>query len=152
MKRYLTTPLGTLIVNGTAALVSIEFSDAPCHSEASEADDAAAEQLREYFAGRRTEFDLELEPAGTEFQRKVWQEVHAIPFGETRSYLEIATALGDPNLARAVGAANGANPIPIVIPCHRVVGAGGGLTGYLGGVQRKRWLLEHESSQGRLEF
>lgn len=149
MRRHIATPLGTIIVKGSAALVSIEFCDEAAEAES---DDAVAEQFKEYFEGRRTEFDFELAPAGTEFQQRVWEEVCRIPFGETRSYLEVAVALGDPNLVRAVGAANGANPIPIVIPCHRVVGADGSLTGYLGGVGRKRWLLEHESAQGRLDF
>ncbi len=101
-------------------------------------------QLREYFAGSRTQFDLPLAPAGTAFQLDAWTALRAIPYGETRSYTEQAAALGRPRAVRAVGSANGRNPIAIVVPCHRVVGSRGGLTGYGGGVDRKRWLLAHE--------
>lgn len=105
---------------------------------------AAAAQLREFFAGERREFDLRLDPAGTPFQQRVWAALRQIPYGETRSYADIAVALGSPTATRAVGAANGRNPIGIVVPCHRVVGANGSLTGYAGGIENKRWLLEHE--------
>lgn len=105
-------------------------------------------QLAEYFEGRRRAFDLRLEPAGTEFQRAVWGQLMAIPFGETRTYRQIATALGQSSATRAVGAANGANPIAIVIPCHRVIGSDGKLTGYAGGLDMKSRLLELE--QGSL--
>lgn len=104
----------------------------------------AAGELREYFAGRRRAFDLPLAPQGTPFERAVWAELVAIPFGETRSYSGLARALGRPRAARAVGAANGKNPIAVVVPCHRVVGADGSLTGYAGGEAMKRWLLDHE--------
>lgn len=106
--------------------------------------DAAEEQLGQYFAGERIEFDLPIEPAGTDFQRSAWSELQRIPFGETISYGEQARRLGDPNKSRAVGAANGRNPIPIVVPCHRVVGADGKLTGFAGGLDTKAWLLDHE--------
>lgn len=106
----------------------------------------AARQLREYFAGRLRQFDLPLDPRGTPFQRRVWCEVATIPYGRTRSYSEIAEALGTPRAVRAVGAANGANPLPIVIPCHRVIGASGKLVGYGGGLALKRRLLELEGS------
>jgi methylated-DNA-[protein]-cysteine S-methyltransferase len=102
---------------------------------------AAAQQLREYLRGEREVFDVPLAPAGTEFQQEVWRELRLIPFGETCSYAQIAEAIGRPGLARAVGAANGANPIAIFIPCHRVIGAGGRLTGYGGGLELKRFLL-----------
>lgn len=105
---------------------------------------ACLEQLEEYFKGKRREFSVPLQPEGTEFQKKVWNELINIPFGKTVSYLDIARALGDPNATRAVGAANGRNPISIIIPCHRVVGHNGALTGYGGGIHRKEWLLEHE--------
>lgn len=105
---------------------------------------AAIEQLEQYFAGERREFDLPLLPEGTEFQRAVWSALREIPFGETRSYGEIAAAVGRPNAARAVGMANNRNPIAIVVPCHRVIGAGGTLVGYAGGLGRKTWLLDHE--------
>jgi methylated-DNA-[protein]-cysteine S-methyltransferase len=104
----------------------------------------AVEQLGEYFAGTRTEFALPLDPAGTDFQRDVWHELERIPFGETITYGEQAARLGDKNKSRAVGAANGKNPIPIVVPCHRVVGANGHLTGFAGGLDTKAWLLDHE--------
>jgi methylated-DNA-[protein]-cysteine S-methyltransferase len=103
-------------------------------------------QLQEYFAGARTTFDLPLEPRGTDFQLSVWELLRKIPFGVTTSYGELARRLGDPKASRAVGAANGANPIPIIVPCHRVVGSKGELTGFGGGLERKRWLLEHEGA------
>ncbi len=105
---------------------------------------AAVRQLTEYFAGTRRSFDLPLDPRGTEFQTRVWQHLLLIPFGETRSYGGLARALGDPNLMRAVGAANGRNPLSIVAPCHRVVGASGQLTGFAGGLAAKAYLLAHE--------
>jgi methylated-DNA-[protein]-cysteine S-methyltransferase len=104
----------------------------------------AREQLGEYFAGERTGFELPLRMAGTEFERSVWGELERIPYGQTTSYGEIARRLGRPDRARAVGAANGRNPISIVVPCHRVIGADGSLTGYGGGLERKRFLLELE--------
>jgi len=104
----------------------------------------AVDQLEAYFAGNRTEFDLELSMAGTEFQRRVWRALTTIPYGETRSYGEIAAQIGAVGAARAVGLANGRNPIAIIVPCHRVIGAGGNLTGYGGGLDRKRSLLELE--------
>jgi methylated-DNA-[protein]-cysteine S-methyltransferase len=107
-------------------------------------------QLEEYFAGTRTTFDLPLEPSGTDFQLSVWELLRKIPYGVTTSYGELARRLGDPKATRAVGAANGANPIPIIVPCHRVVGSKGELTGFGGGLDRKRWLLEHEGALMRL--
>ncbi len=104
----------------------------------------AVEQLTAYFAGERTEFDLPLHLDGTGFQRTVWAELLKIPYGETRSYGELAEALGNPAASRAVGLANGKNPIGIIVPCHRVVGANGSLTGYGGGIDRKRRLLDFE--------
>lgn len=101
-------------------------------------------QLDEYFAGTRTDFDLPLAPAGTPFQLRVWKALCDIPFGETRSYGAMAQRLGSPGASRAVGLANGRNPIPVIIPCHRVIGSNGSLTGYGGGLDRKRWLLQHE--------
>jgi len=105
------------------------------------------DQLREYFAGKRTTFDLALIPQGTEFQVKVWNELRRIPYGETISYKQLAERIGKPKAVRAVGAANGANPIPIVIPCHRVIGNDGSLTGFGGGLPLKKRLLELESRQ-----
>jgi methylated-DNA-[protein]-cysteine S-methyltransferase len=106
----------------------------------------ARAQLRQYFARARSAFDLPLDPLGTAFQRRVWDALRTIPYGATTSYSELARRLGDPRATRAVGAANGKNPIPIIIPCHRVVGARGELTGFGGGLDRKRWLLEHEGA------
>lgn len=102
-------------------------------------------QLKEYFDGRRTEFTIKLNPKGTDFQKKVWQELLNIPFGKTCSYLDLAKKLGDVKAIRAVAAANGKNPLWIVVPCHRVIGTNGSLTGYAGGLWRKKWLLEHEN-------
>ncbi len=105
---------------------------------------AAARQLNEYFAGTRREFDLPLRLQGTKFQQRVWQALTEIPYGVTVSYGEQAKRIGNSNASRAVGLANGRNPISIVVPCHRVIGANGSLTGYGGGLERKRWLLAHE--------
>jgi methylated-DNA-[protein]-cysteine S-methyltransferase len=107
---------------------------------------ATRAQLDEYFAGRRTRFELPLSPHGTPFQRRVWTALAEIPYGRTISYLELARSLGDERAVRAVGGANGKNPLPIVLPCHRVIGANGSLTGFGGGIERKRWLLEHEGA------
>lgn len=112
--------------------------------------DAARAQLDAYFAGTRRRFDLPLAAAGSPFQREVWAALCRIPWGETRSYGDVARELGKPDAVRAVGAANGRNPIAIIVPCHRVIGAGGALTGYAGGLERKRWLLSHE--QGQVEL
>lgn len=106
--------------------------------------DGANAQLKEYFAGKRTTFDLPLHPVGTDFQKKVWSTLCDIPYGETRSYKEIATAVGNEKACRAVGMANNKNPIAIIIPCHRVIGANGSLVGYAGGLDMKRSLLELE--------
>jgi methylated-DNA-[protein]-cysteine S-methyltransferase len=108
---------------------------------------AAAKQLREYFAGKRTTFDVPLAPEGTEFQRSVWDQLLAIPYGVTWSYGDVARAISSPTASRAVGAANGRNPIAIIVPCHRVIGSSGNLTGYGGGMETKQWLIAHE--QGR---
>lgn len=148
------TPLGPalLLADDDGALTSIAF-DADPPPDARPAPDAlaqAARQLAEYFSGGRTAFDLPLRPAGTPFQRAVWDELLRIPHGETRSYGELARALGQPGGAQAVGAANGQNPLAVVVPCHRVIGADGSLTGYAGGLHRKRALLALESRQREL--
>jgi methylated-DNA-[protein]-cysteine S-methyltransferase len=113
--------------------------------------DQVRRQLDEYFAGTRTRFELPLAPAGNEFQRQVWRLLTEIPFGETRSYGDLARQLGDVSLAQAVGAANGRNPVSVIVPCHRVVGADGSLTGYAGGLDRKRFLLDLEEPAERKE-
>jgi methylated-DNA-[protein]-cysteine S-methyltransferase len=109
---------------------------------------AAREQLEEYFAGERHVFDLELNPEGTEFQRRTWLTLADIPFGATWSYGELARKVGSPKAVRAVGAANGRNPLPLILPCHRVIGSDGSLTGFGGGLPLKQWLLAHESASG----
>jgi O-6-methylguanine DNA methyltransferase len=110
----------------------------------------AVNQLRAYFAGELHDFELTLDMQGTEFQKRVWNELCNIPYGETRSYSFVATTIGAPKAVRAVGAANGRNPIPIVVPCHRVIGAGGSLTGYGGGLPLKRFLLDMEARHSHL--
>jgi len=119
------------------------------NSDWKQADDAkpfaeARRQLAAYFAGELTEFDLPLNPQGTVFQKTVWRELEKIPYGVTISYGKLAQRIGNPNSSRAVGLANGHNPISIIVPCHRVIGSNGKLTGYGGGIERKEWLLEHE--------
>jgi len=122
----------------------------PFQAPAGERNDAnrwmnqAANELLAYFAGNLRVFTVPLDMQGTDFQLRVWNELLKIPYGETRSYAQIAEAVGRPKAVRAVGAANGSNPLAIIVPCHRVIGADGSLTGYAGGVARKRWLLEHE--------
>ena len=150
--QILETPIGALrLVSDGQHLVAIEFEDSHTidGSDRETADSVlqcCATQLREYFAGRRTRFDLPLAPRGTDFQRAVWKALEAIPYGELRSYGEIARAIGNPRAVRAVGAANGRNPLPIVVPCHRVVGSDGSLTGFAGGLEIKRRLLALEGS------
>jgi methylated-DNA-[protein]-cysteine S-methyltransferase len=149
------SPIGplTLYVAADGALREIDFGDASRRTRARRNGAACAparRQLEEYFSGERRTFDLLLRPAGTEFQQQVWQALLDIPFGATVSYGEIAQKLGPDTSPRAVGAANGANPIPIVIPCHRVIGADGSLTGYGGGLEIKAKLLRLENAQGSL--
>ncbi len=145
------SPVGPLRLRTDGeALTAVDFT--PWVDDLRGADDghpvlvAARVQLGEYFAGTRKEFDLPLAPHGSEFSQRVWQALAAIPYGETRSYRQVAVALGlSAGAARAVGAANGRNPVPVVLPCHRVVGADGTLTGYAGGLERKKLLLALES-------
>jgi len=154
--RYLDTPIGRLrLVSTGSRLAAIEFehhhSEPAADNQATDAVlELAAAQLLEYFAGRRRQFELPLAAAGTAFQRQVWDALAAIPWGELRSYADIARAIERPTAVRAVGAANGRNPLPIVVPCHRVVGSNGSLTGFAGGLGIKRRLLELEGSLGEL--
>ena len=150
---FLSTALGqvSVAVNERRAVVAVQFGDRSEPEPGLEAAGAAS-QLEEYFLGKRHFFDLEVEPAGTDFERRVWEEVARISYGATASYGEIANRVGGGAVARAVGSANAANPVAIIIPCHRVVGAGGDLTGYAGGLDRKKWLLDMESGQQRLGF
>ncbi len=146
---HLETPLGTLRLTASqAGICAIQFlDDAPPASPEEPLPPVlavCAQQLREYFAGQRRSFEVPLDLRGTPFQRRVWELLQHIPFGETRTYLDLALALGDVKAVRAVGAANGQNPVPIIIPCHRVIGQDGQLVGYGGGLWRKEWLLAHE--------
>jgi methylated-DNA-[protein]-cysteine S-methyltransferase len=152
----LSSPVGdlTLVSNGVA-LTGVYMSDQKGGPDLDSGwlrdegeFDAVAKQLAAYFAGERREFDLPLAPHGTDFQKKIWRELCRIPYGETISYGELARRIGQPGASRAVGLANGRNPIGIIIPCHRVIGADGALTGYGGGLDRKKWLLEHEKMTG----
>lgn len=146
------SPLQTLIIGSDGEHIVRLFMDGQKYASRLDhhwkRDDAlladAVSQLGAYFAGELTRFDLPLKPAGTAFQQQVWQALTDIPYGKTASYGEIANRLNKPKAVRAVGAANGRNPIGIIIPCHRVVGANGSLTGYAGGIERKQWLLRHE--------
>lgn len=123
------------------------FSETWQHDDNAKPFAEARKQLAAYFAGELTDFDLPLKMIGTEFQKSVWRELLNIPYGVTISYGELAERVGNPNSSRAVGAANGRNPISIIVPCHRVIGANGKLTGYGGGMERKEWLLAHESKR-----
>jgi methylated-DNA-[protein]-cysteine S-methyltransferase len=140
------SPIGKLtLVERDGALVRLSFGAYGPDEPATPLLARAAEQLREYFAGERREFDLPLAPSGTEFQLACWRALTEIPYGETRSYGEQAARIGRPDRARAVGAANGANPIAIIQPCHRVIGADGSLVGFGGGLETKRRLLDLEA-------
>jgi methylated-DNA-[protein]-cysteine S-methyltransferase len=141
------TPIGPLLVTcNEAGITGCHMGETRPGSRPHPLLDRAGEQLSEYFSGKRRSFDLPLAADGTAFQQSVWRALTAIPYGVTRSYREIAEAVGSPKAFRAVGAANGRNPIGVIVPCHRVIGADGSLTGFGGGLDRKRWLLEHEQA------
>ncbi|TVZ16298.1 methylated-DNA--[protein]-cysteine S-methyltransferase [Maribacter sp. MAR_2009_72] len=145
---FIKTPLGIAKIVGDADGISsivILNTEEPLTDIIPESLEDAVYQLNEYFEGSRTEFSLKLNPQGTEFQKKVWATLETIPYGRTLSYLQLSKQLGDAKAIRAVGSANGRNPLWIVVPCHRVIGSDGALTGYAGGLHRKKWLLEHES-------
>ncbi|GAB3686240.1 methylated-DNA--[protein]-cysteine S-methyltransferase [Salinisphaera aquimarina] len=150
------SPVGALLLTGDGrSLTMLSMSDqddAPRpQADWQRDDEVLAEpraQLSAYFAGERHSFDLPLDPAGTDFQRRVWRALRDIPCGATESYGALAQRIESPGASRAVGLANGRNPIAIIIPCHRVIGANGRLTGYAGGLERKRWLLTHEGYRG----
>jgi methylated-DNA-[protein]-cysteine S-methyltransferase len=146
------SPLGPLLLAGDGRVLQrLDFGGSP-DPDWRRDDDAFADtraQLAEYFAGRRRSFDLALDPAGTPFQLRVWEELLGIPYGETITYAELARRAGRPTAPRAAGHANGRNPIPVIVPCHRVVGADGSLTGYGGGLESKRFLLELEATSRR---
>lgn len=168
MKTLLNTPLGLAVIEGDEngiAKISISeesfsenllaevessspYSSVKAQPELSKAPQELQEavlQLQEYFDGLRTQFSFKIAPRGTEFQKRVWLQLQRIPYGETLSYLALAKELGDVKAIRAVASANGKNPLWIVVPCHRVIGTDGSLTGYAGGLWRKKWLLEHEN-------
>jgi methylated-DNA-[protein]-cysteine S-methyltransferase len=148
------SPVGELLLTGAGGRLTGLFLPAERHQPPTDAiRDGAAfatarRQLVEYFAGERTAFDLPLAPAGTPFRQRVWDELQRIGYGQTISYAELAARIGRPTAIRAAGAANGANPVSIVIPCHRVVGSSGALTGYSGGLEAKRFLIELERAAG----
>ncbi|HEY1594682.1 MAG TPA: methylated-DNA--[protein]-cysteine S-methyltransferase [Thermoleophilaceae bacterium] len=151
---HIPSPIGDLLLTGDEhSLQGLYMSPYGLPDQAKTAREpftTAVEQLEQYFAGERVEFDLALDMHGTQFQRNVWDALLTIPYGETCSYGEIAKRIGRPDRARAVGAANGSNPVSIIVPCHRVIGSDGSLTGYGGGLPRKRWLLDHEAGVGSL--
>lgn len=142
------TPLGDTKITGSEdgiASVIVLNSQEKATDIIPETLEDCVRQLNEYFEGERIQFDLKLNPEGTAFQQKVWTALQNIPYGKTISYLELAQQLGDAKAIRAVANANGKNPLWIIVPCHRVIGSDGSLTGYAGGLYRKQWLLEHES-------
>lgn len=160
-KRYITfleSPIGWLkLTSDSFSLLKVEFENSKGSSDNKlpEILVETKQQLNEYFSGNRTNFQLKLKPEGTEFQQKIWDLVKNVPFGKTATYLDFAKLSGSEKNTRAVGLANGKNPIPIIIPCHRIIGSNGKLTGYAGGIERKRWLLQHEltsSGTGGLLF
>lgn len=145
---YINSPLGITRITGDdngVTEISVRNEEQQPTAKIPKALKEAVKQLQEYFDGKRTEFTFKLNPQGTEFQQKVWQELLNIPFGKTVSYMDITKKLGDVKAIRAVASANGKNPLWIVVPCHRVIGTDGSLTGYAGGLWRKKWLLEHET-------
>ena len=175
MQTTLKTPLGLARIEGDAQGVSrISITDETPSGKHSAAEEAtspnpspealqeaskapqelqeAVLQLQEYFDGRRTEFSFKTAPRGTDFQKRVWQQLQKIPYGQTCSYLDLAKELGDVKAIRAVASANGKNPLWIVVPCHRVIGTDGSLTGYAGGLWRKKWLLEHENPPNQISL
>ena len=143
------TPIGPLLATGDDdAITGLWFDREPAAGWQRDDDRGVLADLRDqldaYFAGDLREFDLPLEPAGTPWQRAVWDALQEVPYGTTLSYGELAARLGRPTASRAVGAANGRNPISVIVPCHRLIGSSGALTGYAGGLERKAWLLQHE--------
>jgi methylated-DNA-[protein]-cysteine S-methyltransferase len=152
LAEYFQSPLGPIEISASdKGITAISFVD-NIPEDHKDISSPFITELEEYFSGSRKEFTVPLAPEGTLFQKQVWQELQTIPFGEKRSYLDIALKLGDKNLTRAVGSANGKNPIAIIIPCHRVIGEDGKLTGYAGGLWRKEWLLDFESPKDQQEL
>jgi len=144
---FFETPLGVAQIKGDSEgihSISVSHESVATSGKVPEAFDKAIKQLHEYFDGGRKEFSFATNPKGTDFQKKVWKALLEIPYGKTISYLELSRRLGDVKAIRAVASANGKNPLWIVVPCHRVIGSDGSLTGYAGGLHRKKWLLNHE--------
>ncbi len=143
---YYQSPIGLVEIGGTSgAIHSLDFVERRRENVASNGMmEGVIQQIDQYFKGTRSEFDLAIDPQGTDFQKAVWRQLLRIPFGRTASYGDIARAIGNPKAVRAVGAANGRNPISLVVPCHRIIGSDGSLTGYGGGLWRKEWLLKLE--------
>jgi methylated-DNA-[protein]-cysteine S-methyltransferase len=144
---FIQTPLGVAKIVGDESGITVIsiLSEGEVTTTIPAVLQEAITQLNDYFAGNRNDFDFKMNPSGTHFQQKVWQELLNIPFGKTMSYLDLSKKMGDVKAIRAVASANGKNPLWIVVPCHRVIGTDGSLTGYAGGLWRKKWLLEHES-------
>lgn len=145
---FLDTPVGILKISGNSrGITAITYMEDTRKIDPTipEILKDAVFQLKEYFEGKRRTFNLTLNPQGTDFQKRVWRQLQEIPFGKTVTYMDMAKELGDPKVIRAAASANGKNPISIIIPCHRVIGSDGSLTGYAGGIHRKKWLLAHES-------
>jgi len=145
---FYSSPIGLIRITATeAGISSVSFTDEdqePSQFPENGLTRRCAGQIAEYFNGERKAFDLPLDPQGTDFQKSVWKILCTVPFGKTESYLSVAKALNNPLSIRAVGAANGRNPVAIIVPCHRIIGTDGSLTGYAGGLWRKEWLLKHE--------
>ncbi|WP_299259137.1 methylated-DNA--[protein]-cysteine S-methyltransferase [uncultured Aquimarina sp.] len=146
---FIRTPLGIASIagdeNGITKISITEDSKKKLSVDIPDVLEEVVIQLLDYFEGNRNTFEIKLNPSGTDFQKKVWKELSKIPFGKTVTYLDIAKQLGDPKCIRAAASANGKNPLWVVVPCHRVIGSDGSLTGYAGGLWRKKWLLEHEN-------
>ena len=144
---YIQTPLGIAKIAGDGAGIAVIsiLSEGEISKKIPKKLQECVSQLREYFDGNRNDFTFKLNPQGTDFQQRVWVELLNIPFGKTMSYLDLSKKLGDVKAIRVVASANGRNPLWIAVPCHRVIGTDGSLTGYAGGLWRKKWLLEHES-------
>ena len=147
-KVVINSPLGFVLIEGNEegiSKISVTSDETILSETISDLFDDVVTQLNEYFQGNRTDFQFKMNPIGTDFQKKVWEELLKIPFGKTVSYQEVTNNLGDPKAIRAVANANGKNPLWIVVPCHRVIGSDGSLTGYAGGLWRKKLLLDHEN-------
>ena len=146
---YFESPIGIIEIKASENnIIALDFCETPSSSTPSPILDGAKFQLNEYFKGTRQLFDLKIKLYGTDFQRSVWKKLLNIPYGQTCSYHDIAKHINNPKAVRAVGAANGKNPIALIVPCHRVIGSNGTLTGYAGGLERKAWLLAHEATYG----